>query len=59
MRARADVIERLRRCAAEARSADPVTDEDRLEYRLLDARKRARDDARREASPQLELPEVA
>lgn len=60
MKPRSEVIERLRQCAEEARSTADVTDEDRREYRILDARQRARDDARRAApSPQLELPEAA
>lgn len=60
MSARADTIARFARLKAEALSTEPVTEEDRRLYRTLDARQRARDEARRaEPSPQLQLPEAA
>lgn len=56
----AAVAERLRQLAQEARSTVPVTEEDRLEHRILVARQRARDEAKRaDSSPQLDLLEAA
>lgn len=56
---RAAVMAQFERLRSEALRTDPVTDEDRREYRILDARQRARDDARRNRSPQLALQEAA
>lgn len=53
------VIARFERLRAECLASDPVTDEDREEHRRLCARQRARDDAKRQTSPQLQLPEAA
>jgi hypothetical protein len=60
MSTRTDTIARFARLKAEALSTEPVTEEDRRLYRTLDARQRARDEARRaEPSPQMQLPEAA
>lgn len=59
MTARDAALAQFQRLKEEALRTDPVTDEDRLQYRILDARQRARDEARRNHSPQLDLAEAA
>ena len=59
MTARARALIEFERLRAECLSAEPVTDDDRREYQRLIARQRARDEARSQPSPQLDLEQAA